>query len=497
MKRLVAACTLVLAACAAAAVPAGGQEAHPRAQAALAQAKHAIAQPPTAKAHAELTPALIRLSQALPRLEGPQRREASRILARPDEPGDSDAYTVDEAPASPACDESFCVHWVRRSNDKPSRKDSNGTTDGDGVPDYVEDVLATAAMSFAVENTDLGWEEALGDGTRGGGPGVDRTDAYLLELDGGYFGYAAPDRGQGAVPHKHAYLVLDNDYSEFAAPGFTELEALQVTLAHEYNHVLQFAYDSLEDLWMFEATATWMEEQVYPEVDDYLNYLSAFARSSRIPLTGNDPTGLKIYGATAWNHFLAPNQVRKAWENSDDAAMVHPTHLSVAAYDSALPGSGASPFAALGTRFIDFASATAEWRAQPSTFPDAADLPDMKRTAKLELGFARTVALDHLSYVLAEVPARFAARDLELRVRAPEGTRTGIDLVGRDGSPTDGAVTSTPRELPSGGRGSVSLSGDEYDRVTAIVVNADSRVSGSGRYTRNDQRFRVKLVRPD
>lgn len=495
MNRLVATCVLATAACAVSAMPAGAQERHPRAQAALAQAKRAITQPPAAHAPAELTPALIRLSQALPRLEGRQRRAANHILARPDEPGDPDEYAVPEAPASPACDATFCVHWVAKSPDRPSPEDSNGTSDGDGVPDYVEDVLATAATSFAVENTNLDWVEPLGDGTRGGGPGVHKTDAYLLEFNGRYFGYSAPDTGQSGAVHKRAYVALDNDYAEFAEPGFTPLEALQVTFAHEYNHVLQFTYDSLEDLWMFEATATWMEEQVYQDIDDYLNYLPAFAGNSRVPLTGNNANGLKIYGAAVWNHFLAPSEVRTAWENSDDAGLVHPRHLSVAAYDSALLGSGDNPFAVLGATFIDFASATAEWRAQPLVFPDAADQPNMKRTAKLKRGRSREITLDHLSYVLADVPTRLARRGLKLRVRAPEGTRTGIDLVGRKGSATDGSVTSTPLELPSGGRGSVSLSADEYDRVTAVIVNADARVSG-GQYTRNGQHFRVKLVRP-
>ena len=75
-------------------------------------------------------------------------------------------------------------------------------------------------------------------------------------------------------------------------------------MAHEYNHVLQFAYDSQEDTWMFESTATWMEDEVYPEINDYLRYVPSFASASRrTPLTGN-AGGLKIYGAAVWNHFL-------------------------------------------------------------------------------------------------------------------------------------------------------------------------------------------------
>jgi hypothetical protein len=493
MKRLVAACTVATAAVAALAAPATAAGPHPRADAALAEAKRAVAEPPAAQAPAELTPVLIRLSQALPRLEGHDRKVANRILARPSDPKDPDSYQVDEADESPACDADFCVHWVDRTKDKPDPADS----DLDDIPDYVESVLATAGESFAVENNDLGWTEPAGDGSRGEGTGTDKTDAYLLELNGTYFGYTSPDGGQGGKTSRHAYLVLDNDYEEFAEPGFTELEALQVTFAHEYNHVLQFTYDSLEDLWMFEATATWMEEQVYPDVDDYLTYLPAFARSSRLPLTGNDATGLKIYGSAVWNHFLAetgsPDLVRDAWDHSDSLPAFR--HLSVAAYDSAL-GGGGNPFATLGRKFIEFAAATAEWRSS-SDFPDAAGHPDMKRTAQLELGPSRTIALDHLSYVLAEVPAQLAAHDLKLRVSAPDGTRTGIDLVGRTGSPTGGVVTSTPLKLRSGGRGSVSLSAGEYDRVTAVIVNADARVNGTGQYTRNSQPFRVKLVRTD
>jgi hypothetical protein len=491
MKRLVAACTVATAAVAALAAPATAAGPHPRAATALAEAKRAVAQPPAAQAPAELTPVLIRLSQALPRLEGHDRKVANRILARPSDPKDPDSYQVEEADESPACDADFCVHWVDRTRDRPRRADS----DHDDIPDYVESVLATARESFDVENNDLGWTEPAGDGMRGEGTGTDKTDAYLLELNGTYFGYASPDGGQGRQTSRHAYLVLDNDYEEFAERGFTALEALRVTFAHEYNHVLQFTYDSLEDLWMFEATATWMEEQVYPDVDDYLTYLPPFARSSRVPLTGNDATGLKIYGAAAWNHVLAETGsaalVREAWD--DSASLPAFRHLSVAAYDSALEGDG-NPFASLGHEFFEFATATAEWRSS-SDFPDAVDHPDMKRAGELRPGEARTITLDHLAYALLKVPARLATHELELRVRAPDGTRSGLDLVGRRGSATSGSVDSSPVFLDDGGSGAAALTGDEFARVTAVIVNADARVNGAGQYTRNDQRFRVKLVR--
>ncbi len=77
--------------------------------------------------------------------------------------------------------------------------------------------------------------------------------------------------------------MLDEDIAEFADDELTELEALQATMAHEYNHVLQFTYDSQvarADLWMLESIATWIEEQVYPTINDYLRYVPDFAAST-------------------------------------------------------------------------------------------------------------------------------------------------------------------------------------------------------------------------
>ena len=57
--------------------------------------------------------------------------------------------------------------------------------------------------------------------------------------------------------------MIDNDYAPLQFPGTTPLTDLEVTLAHEYNHVLQFGYDAFQDTWFVESTATWMEDQVY------------------------------------------------------------------------------------------------------------------------------------------------------------------------------------------------------------------------------------------
>src|SRR6185503_13870467 len=129
--------------------------------------------------------------------------------------------------------------------DAPSPADSNG----DGAPDYVDRVQAVAEHVYSIENGKLGWRDPKCDGHKGSGNC--KTDIYLDEIGGAFFGYAAPDRGQASKAHRlprhlHGYLVLDNDYSPSEFPGTTSEHDLEVTVAHEYNHILQFGYDAYQ-----------------------------------------------------------------------------------------------------------------------------------------------------------------------------------------------------------------------------------------------------------
>ena len=467
-----------------------------RAKAALEQAKAALSDP-SAAPQEDLTLALIELSQAIPDLEGADGREANAILARPDDGPDDrygDGFTADEAPESPECNSGFCVHWVDTTKDKPDPEDSNGLGDGDGVPDYVEEVLLSALESHETENTDLGWSEPVGDADRGGGP-PNATDIYLLDIDKFYYGYASPDEGQGSATSKWAYLVLDDDYERLSSPPeFTGIEAMQVTMAHEYNHVLQFAADSQEDLWMFESTATWMEDMVYPDIDDYIGYLPFYASAVKVPLTGNTKDGLKIYGAAVWNHFLEaanPDTIRDAWNVSTSTD--NPS-LSVAAYDDALGGSG-NPYEALSQKFGQFASSSVEWRSQSAVYEDATEFPDIKRRGKLKPGDPRKLKLDHLSYALLDIPVNVADEYTTLEVKAPDGTFTTIGIYGREGNATSGSITSqSVVSVPEGGEPFVGMAGGDFDRVTALVANGDAEVNSAGtKYKRDNQKFKVKL----
>jgi hypothetical protein len=421
------------------------------------------------------------LADGVPSLASPSQKPFVAPKPRPTEargrPTDDpdpnrNAYAVPQAPKSPRCGPHFCVHWVAEGIDAPSLADA----DADGVPNFVEQVLRIAEHVHEVENDRFGWREPKSDGRRGGRRG--KTDIYLSQIGGELFGYAAPDRGQVPKRHRiprrlHGYLVLDNDYSAYEFPGTKPADDLKVTLAHEYNHILQFGYDAFQDPWFAESSATWMEDQVYNGTDDYLRYVRRWVKRWDTPLT---TSSIKIYGSAVWNQWLArrygPEVVRQAWAR---AIHVRPGGFSVNAYESAIRAAGRSD---LGHDFARFAAAVAEWRTGDG-FRESRLYPDMPRQGALPLDGGRlTRLLNHATFELLRVHAP-RGRAVAVRAIAPRGTAAGLALVGRVGSERQGRTVTRFDFSRGGGRLAVRL-GDpgRYSRITAVVVNADAEANG-------------------
>jgi hypothetical protein len=399
-------------------------------------------------------------------------------LARPtDHPHPArHAYSVPEARRSPACGGQFCVHWVDEGIDAPNLADENGVRDGDGVPDYVEQVLTVGAHVHAIENGKLGWRPPRSDGRRGGRRG--KTDVYLKELGQLLFGYAAPDRGQAPdgqrLPRRlHGYLVLDNDYDPFQYPGTKALADLEVTFAHEYCHILQMNYDAYQDAWMAESTAVWMEDQVYNGINDYLRYVRRWVQLYRTPLTANS---IREYGATVWNEWLVRRYgrriLRSAWLR---AAHTRPGGFSVASYDSAIRAAGSSDFS---RDFARFARDAAEWRTG-SRFREGRRYPDIPRDGSLPRNGRRLErSLNHATFELLRVHAQ-GGRALVARASAPPGVAAGLALVGRIGGERFGRVVAKLRYRRRGGTLTVRLGHPgRFARITAVVINADTQAEG-------------------
>ncbi len=441
----------------------------------------------------ELTPLLKELAVKLPALQGSDRTRARRLLARPTQgetAANESGYSVPEQP--PVCSPHFCIHYVATTADAPPSRA------------YVDQMSGVFENVYNIENGQLGWKAPKSDGSKGC-PGaqafcMNKTDVYIKDIGGqGIYGYSAPDPNQGRSLTQYAYLVMDNDYSaaQFSKYGGDALPPMEVTAAHEYNHVLQFGYDVAQDTWMFESTAVWMEDKVYTDVNDYLQYLTPWARMSFIPLTtfnaqrSDDPSNVKVYGDTVWNRWLdtkyGQDLPRVAWEHS---LTTRPKSFAPGAYDQALAAHGSSFYSA----FTQFAADTAEWRDANSPFAEGNTFPDMERVRegsngrlihlKADVGGAGG-RLDHTTFGLVDVTPTPAPR-LKVVLNSPRGVETAVALVGREGDQFTGTSTSAITRMPKGGPGSVTLPDTgRFTRITAVLINGDGRTTG--RFSRSLQ----------
>src|SRR3954469_745846 len=447
-------------------------------------------------ASSEVTPLLKQLALKLPRLHGAERERAVGLLARPTQgQGSSNELEYETTEQKPLCSDHYCIHWVKTTDDAPPLADG----DHDGVPDYVETMDDVFDPVYAAENVALGWRPPTSDGNRGCSSGAPsncpgKTDVYIKEIGSqGIYGYAAPDPEQRSFSQA-AYLVMDDDYNATQFPRYEgdPLQPMEVTAAHEYNHVLQFGYDTAQDTWMFESTATWMEDRVYTDVNDYLQYLTPWSQMTFIPLTyfstdGNDPLNVKVYGDSVWNRWLqtrfGDDTIRDAWASS---RKTKPKSFAPAAYDTALRARSSSFYTALAA----FATGTAEWRDANSSFAEGVTFPDVDRAASDQTnrpitltsgGVGASGSISHAAYVLLDVrPAQVP--ELRLAVNTPRGTRMTIAAVGRAGDEVNGTSQDFVKQLPNGGPGLITIPNPaQFERLTAVVINADTSQDGYSR----------------
>ncbi|MFH1963826.1 MAG: hypothetical protein ABIJ30_13315 [bacterium] len=160
----------------------------------------------------------------------------------------------------------FKIHYTEddTNGDAVDRSDGDSST----IPQFVID----AGIAFEKAHShilSLGYPTLPDDGGKGGD---NRFDVYIINIPGA-FGYTSYDD----IP-SDAYVVIDNDFATVPQnldPDGRQQGAIKVTAAHEFFHAFHFQYstDIGDKGWWMEATSVWMEDDVYPEVKDYLNYI--------------------------------------------------------------------------------------------------------------------------------------------------------------------------------------------------------------------------------
>ena len=166
-------------------------------------------------------------------------------------------------------------------------------------------------------------------------------------------------------------MEIDNDFEDgYPTKG---LDALRVTAAHEFFHIIHFSYYGLGGLdWWMEICSTWMEDVAYTEVNDYYHYLDYFFDFPDQPLDTQN-SGHE-YGASVFAHYLSlrfgPDVIRQIWERIGASGQAN-----MSSFDREIPGG----IELAMKEFAVWNYFTGESRAQPDRFyPEGAEYPEIK-----------------------------------------------------------------------------------------------------------------------
>ncbi len=209
----------------------------------------------------------------------------------------------------------FVVHYATIGNDAPPLTDFNGII---GVPDWVETVAATFEDIYA-SYSGRGYRSA--PTLPAGAP----YDVYLRDLaPQRYYGVThsgvfAPSAG---FPNSiTSWMEIDNNFTDniYKPNLYLPPQSLQITAAHEYHHAVQYGYTLYFDIWYAEATSTWMEDELYDDVNQLYSYITAWFTQSNLSL--DTPENLATgggYGRWIFNRYLVEahgaGAILSSWE---------------------------------------------------------------------------------------------------------------------------------------------------------------------------------------
>ena len=198
--------------------------------------------------------------------------------------------------------EHFVLHYSTVSaSDAVPALDESGIR---GVPDYIEVAAQSWEDIWQVQVVQLGYPAPKGVTAQ------NKFHVYFDKIP--YYGYCMPTNVElealSPVPvgTASAYIVINNDFYGFppndedrTGTEVIRSGALKVTQAHEFMHALQFAINVYGSGWLMESHATWAEDAVYDDINDWHWYINSFLATPDLPIFNR-----YLYGAAYFQNYL-------------------------------------------------------------------------------------------------------------------------------------------------------------------------------------------------
>jgi len=202
----------------------------------------------------------------------------------------------------------FRLHYTLRGRDR--------TTE-----DYARATADAIQRAYDVQINQMGWRSPVRDPDG-------RLRAYIADAGEGTMGYMkgievifdnpqTPDVRERAS--SRTLLVIDNNLLEGRDDGEDPMRLMRATAAHEFNHMVQYGYDSEEGLqWLYESTASWIETATMGQDEDAARYAVTDFAAPQLCWTTTESG--HNYGQWTLLQSLAdqygPRVVNRLWENA-------------------------------------------------------------------------------------------------------------------------------------------------------------------------------------
>ncbi|CUS97054.1 MXAN_6640 family putative metalloprotease [Candidatus Chrysopegis kryptomonas] len=232
----------------------------------------------------------------------------------------------------------FRIHFDTTGVNTPFLIDEFGNRIPNSWRMYVDSIAKYIDSVYNVEVNYLGFEFNFNDDTLGGG---NEYDIYIQNLSEGLYGETVfdplnPLPRTGNAQRFLSYMRIDNSYSE--SSYYTQgINALKVTLAHEFGHAIQLLSYGLweQDLWFYEMTSTWLEEFVFDDVNDYYAYIPRFFKYTSTPIYQHDGYDLVVFGIFLQERFTH-KLIVNAWEFIKNYPPLSSLELALNKFNSSL-----------------------------------------------------------------------------------------------------------------------------------------------------------------
>ena len=224
--------------------------------------------------------------------------------------------------------------------------------DQNDMPDYLEFVAKSFDRAWSVEIDTLGFKPPPDEN----GQAKETYEIFCKRLHGiaaGTFWDVNDEISSLPGNNYPSFIEINTDFSPVNYEGVTDSIVrdsmiIAVSAAHDFNHALQLGYNIwfanpnsyvALDKWYIENSATYMEEVVADQVNDYYGYLPDFFSSTESGITYDSFFNNRIYGEVVLNimtgELYGRTITREVWQE-----IVHSPALT--AYDKVLRKKGSN-----------------------------------------------------------------------------------------------------------------------------------------------------------